>query len=33
PTTYTDSSGVPVTFAPGRTWVLLAPKGKSVVVK
>jgi len=33
PTTYTDSSGVPVTFAPGRTWVLLAPKGNSVVVK
>ncbi len=32
-TTYTDASGVPVTFAPGRTWVLLAPKGNSVSVK
>jgi hypothetical protein len=32
PTTYLDSSGVAVTLAPGRTWVLLAPKGNSVVV-
>ena len=33
PTRYVDSSGVPVTFAPGRTWVLLAPKGHGVTVR
>jgi hypothetical protein len=33
PTTYTDSSGAPATFAPGRTWIVLAPKGNKVTVK
>jgi hypothetical protein len=33
PTTYTDASGAPATFAPGRTWIVLAPKGNKVTVK
>jgi hypothetical protein len=33
PTRYVDASGVPVTFAPGRTWVVLAPKGNGVTVR
>jgi hypothetical protein len=28
---YADSSGVPLRFAPGRTWVLMAPAGTTVV--
>jgi hypothetical protein len=30
PFTYTDSAGVPLRLAPGRTWILLAPAGTTV---
>jgi hypothetical protein len=30
PTVYRDAQGHEVTFAPGRTWILLVPKGNSV---
>jgi hypothetical protein len=30
PTVYRDAQGREVTFAPGRTWILLVPKGNSV---